>query len=318
MSALARPRLGRLMTKRTEEPTTTAAPGTLPPPHPDPVTVVGLGPMGTALARAMLRSGVPTTVWNRSASRARPLAGEGTVVADTLRSAVTASRLVLVCLRDHSAFREAIGEVDADALHGRTVVHLSSATPAEARRTASWAEQRGITYLNGAIMVPTPMVGTSDALVLYSGPTAVFDASRAQLARLGTADHLGEDPGLASLFDVAMLEVFFAGMTSFLHAAAVAAANGVSARDFLPYAQRVVAILPDTLAGLARDVDAASYPGNEDALAMEAAALEHIVEAGDDSGTDTGLAVVMRDLARRAVKAGHGADGFSRLVDHLR
>ncbi len=51
---------------------------------------------------------------------------------------------------------------------------------------------------------------------------------------------------------------------------------------------------------------------------MEAAGLGHIVEAGEVSGTDTGPAVVMRDLARRAVAAGHGADGFSRLVEHLR
>ncbi|MGY1690692.1 NAD(P)-dependent oxidoreductase [Geodermatophilus sp. SYSU D01105] len=303
------------MTYTTDQPTRTAVPGT---PAPDPVTVVGLGPMGTALARALLRSGVPTTVWNRSASRAELLTREGAGVADTLRSAVVASRVVLVCLRDHSAFREALGPLDAGALHGRTVVHLSSATPAEARSTARWAEERGIAYLNGAIMVPTPLVGTSGALVLYSGPTTVFDAARVHLERLGTADHLGEDPGLASLFDVAMLEVFFAGMTSFLHAAAVTAADGVPARDFLPYAQRVVAILPDTLAGLARDVDAASYPGDEDALAMEAAALEHVVAAGEDSGTDTALAVVMRDLTRRAVLAGHGADGFSRLVEHLR
>ena len=51
---------------------------------------------------------------------------------------------------------------------------------------------------------------------------------------------------------------------------------------------------------------------------MEAAAVEHIVEVGEVSGTDTGPAVVVRDPARRAVAAGHGADGFSRLVEHLR
>ncbi len=285
---------------------------------PEPMTVVGLGPMGTALARALLTAGAPTTVWNRSASRARPLADDGATVADTLATAVTAGSLVVACLRDHAAFREAFGDLDPDDLRGRTVVHLSSATPVEARRTADWAAERGITYLNGAIMVPTPLIGTPDALILYSGPTAVFRAARARLALLGTPDHLGEDPGLASLFDVAMLEVFFAGMTSFLHAAAMASAGGVPAGDFLPYAQRVVAILPDTLAGLARDVDAGTHPGDEDQLAMEAAALDHIVEAAEASGTDSSLAVLMRDLARRAVASGHGTDGFSRLVDHLR
>jgi 3-hydroxyisobutyrate dehydrogenase-like beta-hydroxyacid dehydrogenase len=283
-----------------------------------PVTVVGLGPMGTALARALLAAGVPTTVWNRSPSRARPLADEGATVAATLPSAVAAGPLVVACLRDHDAFRQAFGAVDDQAFSGRTVVHLSSATPAQARETAHWAAQRGIRYLNGAIMVPTPLIGTPESLLLYSGPTSVFDVSRAHLAPLGRADHLGEDPGLASLFDVAMLEVFFAGMTSFLHAAAMMTANGISARTFLPYAERVVAILPGTLAGLARDVDDRSHPGDEDDLAMEAAALDHIVAAAADSGTDSRLAVVMRDLARRAVGAGHGADGFSRLVDHLR
>jgi 3-hydroxyisobutyrate dehydrogenase-like beta-hydroxyacid dehydrogenase len=274
--------------------------------------------MGTALARALVRAGVPTTVWNRSASRARPLADDGAVVADSLRSAVAASRLVVVCLRDHAAFTEAFGALDGDVLQGRAVVHLSSATPAEARRTAEWAAQRGITHLNGAIMSTTPMIGSPEALVLYSGPRAVFDAHRAQLERFGAADHLGEDPGLASLLDVAMLGVFFAGMTSFLHAAAVATANGVTAGEFLPYAQRIVSILPDTLAGLARDVDAGRHPGDEDQLAMEAAALDHVVRTSEDSGVDSGLVAVVRDLTRRAVAAGQGADGFSRVVDHLR
>lgn len=283
-----------------------------------PVTVVGLGPMGTALARALLAAGVPTTVWNRSPSRARPLAGEGAAVAEALPAAVAAGRLVVVCLRDHDAFRQAFGGMGAEAFAGRTLVHLSSATPDQARETARWAAQREISYLNGAIMVPTPLIGTPESLVLYSGPASVFDAIRTQLAPLGRADHLGEDPGLASLFDVAMLEVFFAGMTSFLHAAAMMTANGTSARTFLPYAERVVAILPDTLAGLARDVDQRSHPGDEDNLAMEAAALDHIVSAAADSGTDSRLAAVMRDLARRAVADGHGADGFSRVVDHLR
>ncbi|MGY1849329.1 NAD(P)-dependent oxidoreductase [Blastococcus sp. SYSU DS1021] len=302
-------------------PRITTGPGTRAggaPPEADPVTVVGLGSMGSALARALLTAGVTTTAWNRSPARARPLAEEGAATAGTLASAVSAGSLIIVCLRDHAAFQDAFADLDPDLLRGRTVVHLSSATPAQARASADWAARRGMTYLNGAIMAPTPLIGTPDALILYSGPEAVFEDVRARLAPLGTAEHLGEDPARASLFDVAMLEVWFAGMTSFLHAAAMTTAHRVPAGAFLPYALRVVAMLPDTLAGLAGDVDAGVFPGDEDQLAMEAAALDHIVAAAEDNGTDTGLAAVLRDLTHRAVAAGHGADGFSRLIDHLR
>ena len=37
-----------------------------------PVTVIGLGPMGQAMARALQAGGHPVTVWNRTPSRGRP------------------------------------------------------------------------------------------------------------------------------------------------------------------------------------------------------------------------------------------------------
>ncbi|MEV4414844.1 hypothetical protein [Catellatospora sp. NPDC049609] len=134
----------------------------------------------------------------------------------------------------------------------------------------------------------------------------------------GVADHLGDDPGRAALYDVAMLEVFFAAMTSFLHAAAMVTANGVTATAFLPYARQMAALGGTVFEGLAADVDAREHDGTEDNLEMELAALEHIVTAGDEARLDGGLARHMRDLAARAVRAGHGADSYSRVVDMLR
>ena len=52
------------------------------------VTVVGLGAMGFALARALVKDGHDVTVWNRTASRAEPLVKEGAALAPDLASAV--------------------------------------------------------------------------------------------------------------------------------------------------------------------------------------------------------------------------------------
>ncbi len=285
----------------------------------DRVAVIGLGPMGAALARALLGAGISTTVWNRTASRTESLAVDGAAVASSPSDAFAAADLVLMCLRDHDIARDVLGDVDASAYAGRAVVNLTSATPEEARASADWAAERGVTYLTGAIMVPTPMIGNPEALILYAGDHAVFARHEATLRVLaGHGDHLGENHGLAPVYDVAMLEIFFAAMTSFLHAAALVNSHGVDAKTFLPYAQQIVSILPDTINGLAGDVDRGEYPGEEDNIAMEVAFLDHIVAASQASRLDSRLPELMRDLGRRAVDSGSGAQGWSAVVEVLR
>ncbi|PRZ08135.1 3-hydroxyisobutyrate dehydrogenase-like beta-hydroxyacid dehydrogenase [Isoptericola sp. CG 20/1183] len=281
--------------------------------------VVGLGPMGSALARALLAAGPPPVVWNRTRSRATDLAAEGAVSASDLSDAVASADLVISCLRDHATTRSVLATVPHETLRGRTVVILASATPDEARATHAWAVARGLTVLVGSIMVPVPLVGTPEAQILYAGDPALVERHRDVLERLaGRTDHVGEDPGHASLLDTAMLEVYFAGMTAFLHGAAMAAREGIDATTFAAYARDVLALLPDTVDGLAADVDAGRHPGHEDTIAMELAALEHMVATSEATGVDPSLPVLMRRLAHDAVAAGHGGDSWSRVVDVLR
>jgi 3-hydroxyisobutyrate dehydrogenase-like beta-hydroxyacid dehydrogenase len=209
--------------------------------------------------------------------------------------------------------------VDPALFEGRTVVHFSSSTPRVARDTDAWARERGIAYLSGAILVPTPLVGDPEALFLYAGDRALFDRHAAVLRVLGgRADHLGDDPGLASLHDVAMLELFFAGMTAFLHGAAMTTGQGVEARAFLPYARDVLDVLAHSLESLAADIDAGTFPGTEDNLAMELTALGHIVDTSAELGLDGRLPELLRAVTAEAVEAGHDADGFSRVVEVMR
>src|SRR5918997_559548 len=91
----------------------------------EPVTVAGLGAMGTALARAFLRAGHPTTVWNRTARRADDLVAAGAVRADSVAAAAAASAVVVICVMDNTVVRELL----SDKLAGRSVVNLTSSTP---------------------------------------------------------------------------------------------------------------------------------------------------------------------------------------------
>jgi 3-hydroxyisobutyrate dehydrogenase-like beta-hydroxyacid dehydrogenase len=78
----------RVMTQQTKPTPDSAGAG---------VTVIGLGLMGQALAGAFLAHGHPTTVWNRSAAKAEELVAHGAPLAASVRDAVAASPLVIIC-----------------------------------------------------------------------------------------------------------------------------------------------------------------------------------------------------------------------------
>ncbi|HEX2299996.1 MAG TPA: NAD(P)-binding domain-containing protein, partial [Pseudonocardiaceae bacterium] len=83
-----------------------------------PVTVIGLGSMGRALAEAFLRAGHRTTVWNRTPEKAAPLVAKGAIHAPSVRAAVAASPLVITCVTGFDDTRQALGPANG-ALDGR-------------------------------------------------------------------------------------------------------------------------------------------------------------------------------------------------------
>ncbi|MFF8032686.1 NAD(P)-dependent oxidoreductase [Streptomyces sp. NPDC016626] len=283
------------------------------------VTVLGLGPMGRALAGAFLDAGLRTTVWNRTPGRDGDLIARGAVPAPSAEAAVAAAPLSVVCVVNYDA-SDAVLRRDAvtAALKGRTVVNLSADTPERARDTGEWAARHGIRYLDGAIMTPTPAIGTDDAVFLFSGPEKLHREHRPVLAALGGGHtHLGEDIGRAAAFDIALLDVFWTSMAGYAHALAVARAEGVTATELTPFAQGIAAILPPLFAQFAADADAGTYSGEVNPITSAVSTMSHVVHASEDHGIDASVMRVIEGQARRVVALGHGTDGYIRVAEVL-
>ncbi|MBZ4318245.1 NAD(P)-dependent oxidoreductase [Streptomyces huiliensis] len=285
------------------------------------VSVIGLGAMGTALAGAFLAAGHPTTVWNRTRAKALPLVGKGAVEAASPGAAAGASPLVVVCLSTYGVVREVL-EPCAAALPGRTLVNLASGSPVHAREAAGLARERGLDYLDGAVLTTPSGVGRPDALLLYGGPRPAFDAHRDVLAALGDPVYLGDDPALAAVHDAALLGLLWSTLTGWLHGVALTGADGpgggVPATAYTAVAGRWMATVGRLMEAHARQIDAGEYPAEEFPLDLHLRLMGLLAHAGELRGVESGLPEVFLGLAGRAVADGHGVDGFARLIEYVR
>ncbi len=286
--------------------------------RPAPVTVLGLGLMGGALASALLKAGHRTTVWNRTTAKTEPLAAQGALPAHTAAEAVRAAPLVLVCLTTNTAVR-ALLEDTAEALAGRTVVNLTNGTPAQARELADWSAERGITYLDGGIMAVPQMIATPGAYILYSGADEeAYETHRPTLAALAGTRWVGKDPGGAALYDLSLLTGMYGMVMGVVQAYALIGSAGVPAREFAPLLRDWIAAMTDGLVpGMAEALDSGRHRTDVSSLAVNQAALPNFLTAFAQQGLRGDLFEPLQALLDRAIDEGHAADGLSRLVTLL-
>ncbi|MFF9455558.1 NAD(P)-dependent oxidoreductase [Streptomyces flaveolus] len=285
------------------------------------VTVIGLGPMGQAMTRALLAAGHRVTVWNRTAGRADGVVADGATLAPAPGAAVEASDLVILSLTDYQAMYDILGTA-TESLAGRTLVNLSSDTPDRTREAAAWATGHGAAFLTGGVMVPAPMVGTEAAYVFYSGGDEVMAHHRETLALLGTPKYLGADPGLAQMMYQAQLAVFLTTLSGLMHATAMLGTAGMKAGEALPellfFTDSIGAVLRAGEEHPGAALDAGEHPGDLSTVTMMGATSDHIVETSTSLGLDLALPLAVQSHYQHAIKKGHGSDNWTRIIDSIR
>ncbi|MEU1960470.1 NAD(P)-binding domain-containing protein [Nocardia sp. NPDC019304] len=281
-----------------------------------PVTILGLAAMGRALATAFLKAGVPTTVWNRTPRKDTELLAAGAVSTTTIAEAIDAEGLIIAVLLDHASVHATLDPV-ADRLAGRQLLNLTSTAPDEARELAAWAAEHDCDYLDGGIMAVPPMIGQPGASILYSGSRAIFDSHREILESIAAAEYFGDDAGLASTYDFALLAAMYAMFGGFLHGAAMMRSVGVPAADFGRRAAAWVSAMAQSLPHQGAVIDTATYTDPIQSIAFHKAALDAITRASRAAHVTPDFVAPLKTLLDRQVADGRGALGFERTFEEI-
>ncbi|NNE63809.1 MAG: NAD(P)-dependent oxidoreductase, partial [Gammaproteobacteria bacterium] len=139
------------------------------------ITIIGLGAMGSAIARTLLMNGRKVTVWNRSPDKMAALQDAGADKAADIRDAISASPRVLVCLLNYTATNTLFASSDvAGAIEGRNVVQLGTSSPQESQDAEAFFNRLGAGYIDGTIMCWPGDIGTPSGRIAVAGKEDVF------------------------------------------------------------------------------------------------------------------------------------------------
>jgi 3-hydroxyisobutyrate dehydrogenase-like beta-hydroxyacid dehydrogenase len=141
---------------------------------------IGLGYMGSRIARRLITAGFPMVVYNRDPAKAAGFAGLGAEIAQHPGELARDVNVVLSCLADGPAV-EAVylgaGDVLRNAKPGTRIIEMSTISPETTRRLHQSARELGLSALDVAISGSTPAEEAGAVTLFGGGERQVFESA---------------------------------------------------------------------------------------------------------------------------------------------
>jgi len=204
---------------------------------------IGVGRMGYAMAERLARGGADLTVWNRTRSKAEPLAQHGAKIATALPE-LAACDLVFCMVSTWDDVKEVVAGPGALLLDPQRVPRLLIECSSISLEGS--AELRRLLGERGVEMLAAPVSGTAKVIkagrlsFVCSGPKAAFDAALPYLKMIAPAASYVGDGELARIVKICH-NVFLGVVTQSLAEITVLAQKaGVPRHAFLDFMNQSV------------------------------------------------------------------------------
>ena len=285
------------------------------------VGLVGIGRMGTSMARALARAGLSLVLHNRTPAPAEALAAElGAEVAGSPEEVAARADIVLTMLADDAAVRDVYlgpGGLLVGARAGTVLVDLSTVMPGTVRSLEGAVRAARAAILDAPVSGSTSSAEAGQLTLMVGGEAADLERARPALEPLSRAIfHLGP-LGSGAAMKLAVNTVVFGLNGALAEGLVLAEAAGIPRE--LAY---------DVIAASAVGAPYVAYKrsafldpaGTPVAFALDLAAkdLRLISTLAASLGIELPQAATNLGLIRSAAKGGRGDRDFSAVADELR
>jgi 3-hydroxyisobutyrate dehydrogenase len=283
------------------------------------VALLGLGIMGSGMARRLLGAGFPLTVYNRNAARAEPLAAEGARIARSPREAAADADTIISMVADDAASRAVwLGENGAlaGAKSGGVLIESSTVSVGWINELAAAAKARGCELVDAPVTGSKPHAASGELKFLVGGAAEALEKVRPMLSVMGSSIlHIGPTGSGALL---KLINNFICGV----QVAALAEAMALIERSGLDRGRALEMLLNGAggsplLKTLAPRMTARDYTPNF-LLSLMTKDLTYALQEGSRHALRFETVAAALEVFKRAIASGYGEQDFSAIVEPLR
>ncbi|HAS45566.1 MAG TPA: NAD(P)-dependent oxidoreductase [Microscillaceae bacterium] len=282
------------------------------------ITFIGLGIMGSRMAKNLLKNKIEITVYNRTRSVAETLAPLGAKVATTAAEAVQDADIVFTMLAAPKVVESVafgaqgfLQSMQANALW----VDCSTVSPAFSLQAAEEAKKHQVNFVEAPVAGTKPHAENAELVFFCGGEANLVDQAKPYMEMMGKkVVHLGGVSKGTSL-KILVNYILAQGMLAFAEAAVVGEKIGLDRSfllDFLPNLPVAAPFLKPKAEKLAKNDGDVQFP-----LELMHKDVGLFASTAEAHGITNLSANASKDLYQKAIDAGLGRDDFSAIYNAL-
>jgi 3-hydroxyisobutyrate dehydrogenase-like beta-hydroxyacid dehydrogenase len=277
---------------------------------------IGLGKMGTGMARNLLRAGHTLAVYNRSREKAQAFAGEHVRVADSPADACRDADAVMTMVADDHALEQIVfGDKGIASAMKAGSIHLSHSTisSALARKLSAEHAQRNQGYLSVTVFGRPEAAETKKLLVVAAGLSELIERCRPLFDAIGRQTFVvGSEPWQANVTKVCGNFMILSVIEAFGEAYPTLRKAGVAPQAFLEIMDALFG--SPVMANYGRAIAEGNFEPAGFALRLGLKDIRLALAASEESMAPMPLASLIHDHLLSALAQGQGEMDWSSMT----
>src|SRR5258707_15546533 len=222
---------------------------------------IGIGSMGSRIAKRLLENGYQVIAYNRSRNAAAALVKYGATVAESIAELASEADVILSSLTNDDAVKSVYTDPEGVFAHvrrGSAIIEMSTVLPATSRALYDLSREAGVKFLDSPVSGSTPAAEEGTLTLFCGGDDELFQAAQPIFSSIASQYFYLGGSGSGTAMKLVANTLLGVGMQAIAESVALGQKEGLDRHRLFEVLSHTAVIAPAHLGKLSR-ADVADY-----------------------------------------------------------